>query len=60
MPEPVAANCPYCGEPIELLVDETAGSAAYVEDCSVCCRPMQVAVEVNDGMVSVRLRTGDE
>ena len=35
-------QCPYCGEPIEMQVDRSAGSQAYVEDCSVCCRPIEV------------------
>ena len=60
MPESVSATCPYCGEPIELVVDESAGSSSYIEDCQVCCSPMQVDVEVDDGQVSVRVRTGDD
>lgn len=60
MPEAISATCPYCGESIELVVDESAGSTRYIEDCQVCCRPMQVDVEVDDGRVSVRVRTGDE
>jgi len=60
MPEFVAITCPYCGEPIELVVDDSAGDASYVEDCPVCCRPMQVEVETNGDAVSVRVRTGDE
>ncbi len=60
MPEYIAVACPYCGESVELVVDETAGSASYVEDCPVCCRPMQVDVEVDGDEVSARVRTGDE
>ncbi|HEY8230467.1 MAG TPA: CPXCG motif-containing cysteine-rich protein [Rhodanobacteraceae bacterium] len=60
MPEAISTTCPYCGEPIELVVDASAGSSRYIEDCQVCCRPMQVDVEVDDGQVSVRVRTGDE
>jgi hypothetical protein len=60
MPETIDASCPYCGEPIELMVDASAGSSSYIEDCQVCCRPMQVDVEVDGGQVSVRVRTGDE
>ncbi|HEY7871531.1 MAG TPA: CPXCG motif-containing cysteine-rich protein [Rudaea sp.] len=60
MPEAISTTCPYCGEPIELVVDVSAGSSRYIEDCQVCCRPMQVDVEVDDGQVSVRVRTGDE
>lgn len=60
MPEPVSLTCPYCGEPIELIVDETAGPASYVEDCPVCCSPMQVQVEVDDGRITATARTGNE
>lgn len=60
MPDIVPVGCPYCGETVELAVDPSAGSAAYVEDCPVCCRPMQVTVDVDGESVSVRVRTGDE
>ncbi|HET7593172.1 MAG TPA: CPXCG motif-containing cysteine-rich protein [Rhodanobacteraceae bacterium] len=60
MPDFVPVGCPYCGESVELIVDSSAGSAAYIEDCPVCCRPMQVTVEVDGEAVTVRVRTGDE
>lgn len=41
-------DCPYCGEPIELIVDDSAGDQRYIEDCQVCCRPIVVAVSVDD------------
>lgn len=40
--------CPYCGEPIMLLADPSAGDQRYIEDCSVCCQPMAVTV-IADG-----------
>lgn len=60
MPEFVSVACPYCGEVIELAVDTSAGSSSYVEDCQVCCQPMQVTVEVGADGVAVRVKTGDE
>jgi hypothetical protein len=54
-------DCPYCGEPIELLVDCSAGHQEYVEDCSVCCRPIVVRVVVEDGeVVSVEGRAEND
>jgi hypothetical protein len=53
----VEINCPYCGEAVELLVDCSAGTQRYVEDCQVCCRPMNVSVSVDmngDPFVDVR------
>jgi len=42
-------QCPYCGEEIELFVDEGGGAhQEYVEDCQVCCRPMRVIVAVDE------------
>ena len=43
----VEVGCPYCGETIELVVDCSAGRQRYVEDCCVCCRPMNVSVTID-------------
>lgn len=40
-------HCPYCGEPFETLIDLSGGSSSYVEDCQVCCRPIEFRVEVD-------------
>ena len=46
--------CPYCGETITLVVDDSAGDQRYIEDCHVCCRPIEVRVSVDDdGMVTL-------
>jgi hypothetical protein len=37
-------SCPYCGEVIELLVDESDRGQTYTEDCQVCCRPILISV----------------
>lgn len=42
-------HCPFCGEGISIVVDTSAGSQSYIEDCQVCCQPMQVRVDVDDG-----------
>jgi hypothetical protein len=43
------AECPWCGEPITLVIDLSQESAAYVEDCEVCCRPLVVRYAAEDG-----------
>ena len=40
-------ECPYCGERFETLVDTSSGSACYVEDCQICCQPIEFSVEVD-------------
>jgi Cysteine-rich CPXCG len=54
-------QCPYCGEPFDTLVDLSAGSASYVEDCQVCCQPIELAIEVamNGNLTSVGARRCD-
>jgi len=42
-------HCPFCGEAISIVVDISAGSQSYIEDCQVCCQPMQIRVEVDAG-----------
>jgi hypothetical protein len=58
----IESSCPYCGEPVELSVDDAGGSRqSYVEDCPVCCQPWQVALSRDaDGDWEVSLRTTDE
>ena len=42
--ENVQLYCPYCGENIEILVDRSEGDQDWIEDCSVCCRPIELSV----------------
>ena len=45
----VAVQCPYCGERLETRVDLTAGEREYIEDCEVCCRPIEFGIELEEG-----------
>jgi len=58
----IPSSCPYCGEEVDIDVDDTGGSRqSYVQDCPVCCQPWQVEVTRDrDGDWSATLRTGDE
>jgi hypothetical protein len=55
-------TCPYCGESISVWVDEGGGATQrYVEDCSVCCRPIELAVDGSEeGGLSVTALRSDE
>jgi Cysteine-rich CPXCG len=47
-------TCPYCGEEIPVRLDLSAGSQSYVEDCQVCCQPIQMVLQVaEDGTLDV-------
>ena len=48
-------ECPYCGEPIPVLVDCSIPHQSYIEDCQVCCRPINLDVLVNhDESVTIK------
>jgi hypothetical protein len=58
MLESAPVDCLSCGEPFTLSVDTTGGrDQRYVEDCPVCCRPMEIRVTCRDGDV-ISVETG--
>ncbi len=59
--ETVALRCPYCGEPIELVIDCSLETQSYIEDCEVCCRPIDISVTVgSDAEPSVTVSQENE
>lgn len=42
-------HCPYCGEPIGIDLDLSVESQSYIEDCQVCCQPIQISYTSMDG-----------
>ena len=54
-------SCPYCGEPLEVLIDRQEAGDQYIEDCQVCCRPIVFQVsEDSAGDVSVTVHDENE
>lgn len=47
MIETAVVTCPYCGEVLSVTVDCSAGNQHYIEDCEVCCRPIEYRLHVN-------------
>jgi len=44
-------SCPYCAAQISMLIDSSIHSQDYVEDCEVCCNPIRIICDVEDGTV---------
>jgi hypothetical protein len=62
MPEEfVSVQCPYCGERFETRIDLTTNDPGYIEDCQICCRPIEIGIEreQSGALVAVRLRRMD-
>jgi transcription elongation factor Elf1 len=41
-------SCPYCAQSMEVVLDLSGGSQSYIEDCQICCQPMQIRFEALD------------
>ena len=45
-------KCPYCLEKISMLLDvSVSGFQSYIEDCEVCCNPIQISYSCEDAKV---------
>ncbi len=42
-------TCPHCWEEISVLIDTSVPHQKYVEDCEVCCSPMEITASCEDG-----------
>ncbi len=58
--ESKTVQCPYCGEIIDIQVDTTVELQNYIEDCSVCCRPIEFSIAVLDDDITIIARANDE
>ena len=55
MEDPVSVQCPWCGEAFVTFFDASVGGQSYIEDCQVCCRPIQMSFQVGrDGDINCR------
>jgi hypothetical protein len=54
-------NCPYCGEPLQIIIETSVGRQDYIEDCQVCCKPIQFRIRMGeDGQSRIDVRSEDE
>ena len=44
-------TCPHCGETFALNVDTSQRNQSFIEDCTVCCRPIQLTVRCEPGEI---------
>ncbi len=47
--EAVTVQCPYCWETFDVVVDCSVEDQAYIEDCQVCCKPIDLTVTLDGG-----------
>ncbi|MCG2430754.1 CPXCG motif-containing cysteine-rich protein [Aequorivita xiaoshiensis] len=42
-------QCPHCWESISMLLDSSVRHQKYIEDCEICCNPLELEVRFEDG-----------
>lgn len=47
--------CPYCGEQIDTYIDVSQGNQQTIEDCSVCCRPIELLIDIDGATQKITL-----
>lgn len=45
-------DCPYCWETISMLIDTSLEAQTYIEDCEVCCNPIQITISAFEGEIT--------
>jgi hypothetical protein len=45
-------TCPYCWETISMVLDASVEEQLFVEDCEVCCRPIEVRYRASEGEIA--------
>lgn len=59
--EECEVECPYCGEGIRVLIDCSVMEQQYIEDCQVCCAPIEFSVLIDgDENLHVSVSRDDE
>ncbi len=41
--------CPYCWQKISMILDISQETQVYIEDCEVCCNPIEIFYQVEEG-----------
>ena len=59
--ESVRVQCPYCWEMIDILIDCSEEEQNYIEDCQVCCKPININLLIDQqGVPQVTVLHEDE
>jgi len=41
-------DCPYCWQNISMIIEPAEGGQRYIEDCEVCCQPIEISYSVDE------------
>lgn len=43
--------CPHCWQDITMLLDPSVEAQTFIQDCEVCCNPIEVTYQLRGGAV---------
>ena len=41
-------DCPHCWENQLKMIDSSVSNQCFIEDCEVCCNPLEFTIEIQD------------
>lgn len=44
-------TCPYCWQEVSIILDISISRQTMIEDCEVCCNPVEFRYEVKDSEI---------
>ena len=45
-------DCPYCWQNQLKMVDPSIENQNFIEDCEVCCNPIEFNIELQNGFIT--------
>ncbi|HAX47366.1 MAG TPA: CPXCG motif-containing cysteine-rich protein [Ignavibacteria bacterium] len=45
-------TCPYCWQEVSVILDLSVQQQTIVEDCEVCCNPIEFRYEISEGEIT--------
>jgi transcription elongation factor Elf1 len=45
-------TCPYCWQEISVVLDSSVPHQKYVEDCEVCCKPIELRYTIENDEIA--------
>jgi hypothetical protein len=48
---PAEVVCPHCGEAFSVQIDTSQAEQSLIEDCAICCRPIELSVICRPGEI---------
>ena len=51
-------TCPWCGELNQVLIEPDEAGQTVIQDCEVCCAPVELRLPTNPGEPPIPQREG--